>query len=71
MDNGKQQEKQPEAVAANSPESIQDIERAMGIKSRIQGKGYQSDWISHQNQPTYPQERVLAWSSMLETWKKY
>lgn len=52
MDNGKWQEKQSEAIAANSQENIQDIERAVGIKSRIQGKGYQSDWILHQNQPT-------------------
>lgn len=43
MDNGKWQEKQSEAIAANSQENIQDIERAVGIKSRIQGKGYQSD----------------------------
>lgn len=63
MDNGKWQ-KQPKTVAANSQENIQHIERAVGIKSRIQGKDCQSDWILHQNPPTEPQERVLAWSSM-------
>lgn len=42
MDNGKGQEKQPEAVAVNSQENIQDNERAVGMQSRMQSKGYQS-----------------------------
>lgn len=53
MDNGKGQEKQPEAVAVNSQENIQDNERAVGMQSRMQSKGYQSGWIPHQNHPTY------------------
>lgn len=42
MDHGNRHEKQPEAIAVNLKENTQDNEKAVGMKSRIHCKGYQS-----------------------------